>query len=348
MVSALNNGFRFYIFTSDSDWDTTALEGIERNKWTDFNAYTQVFYADKKDRSDVLCKQIEQIKPDVLYIIGLYDWHFNLVPLFFVKHPHTILSVRGMLHPGALQQKWVKKKLFLKAFRLSGKHRSIRFHATDAQEAGYIRDVFGENSVTEIAANFPRLFMPVIRQDKPKGTLRLISIALISPMKNHLRVLEALKEIKQPVSYKIFGPVKDYAYWQQCLQTIGQLPDHIRVTYEHQLPPAAVLEKLREAYVAILPSESENFGHSIIEALSAGLPVISSHSVPFQNLLENRAGLNVKPEAPDLQKALEFFIQMDENEFAVWSEQAAKYAHPYVDTASTLLAYQTLFGNKEV
>ena len=215
------------------------------------------------------------------------------------------------------------------------------FHATDAEEQKYIQQVFGTETKVMVAANFPGVLtvQPVIK--KEVGYLKLVSIALISPMKNILLVLEALlafdnsnREIlrytqddrlsrEQGVSgessvgnwqsgvvsgetgagsreeggvnsessvgsdqlsivniieYNIYGPVKDKPYWDECLACIKKLPANIKVNYHGDIPPAEIVHALATNHVFILPSKSENYGHAIYEALSAGRPVITSNT----------------------------------------------------------------------
>ncbi|HRD43302.1 MAG TPA: glycosyltransferase, partial [Ferruginibacter sp.] len=106
--------------------------------------------------------------------------------------------------------------------------------------------------------------------------LKLVTIALIIPMKNHLLVLEALQKCTFDVEYGIYGPVKDEQYWNLCEQQIQLMPSHIKVEYKGNLPPGGVEAALKQSDVFIMPSQSENFAHALAEALSAGLPVITS------------------------------------------------------------------------
>src|SRR5688572_18091469 len=105
MVNEVKTDINYYIFCGNTDLNNTTLEGIETGKWIKYNNHTQVWYADPQKRSDTIVKLTEKIKPDVIFIIGIFSWHFNLVPLLFCKASRKIISVRGMLHPGALSQK---------------------------------------------------------------------------------------------------------------------------------------------------------------------------------------------------------------------------------------------------
>jgi phosphosulfolactate synthase (CoM biosynthesis protein A) len=49
-----------------------------------------------------------------------------------------------MLHPGALSQKRLKKKIFLGIMQLLNWQKKVLWHATDEQELQYIRSKFGE------------------------------------------------------------------------------------------------------------------------------------------------------------------------------------------------------------
>ena len=344
MVAELKEGYRFYIFCGDTDLDGTVLNNIEPGKWVPHNAWTEVWYAPKAERSKNLLAAVEAIKPDILYSVGIFDWYFNWVPLIFCKVPVKILSVRGMLHPGALTQKKVKKGLFLQLLKLYGLQRKVVFHATDAAEARYIKDCFGDTATIKTAGNFPRLFHQEQGEPKKPGELNLISLALISPMKNHLLVLEALKQCTAQIQYDIYGPVKEMSYWQQCLEEVQRLPENITVQYHGDLPPAKVKEILLPSAVFILPSKSENFGHSIIEALSAGLPVITSTHIPWNGLEAARAGLNVETEATAIATAIECFAAMDADQFAEWSRAAATYASGAINIDHLKKEYAELFA----
>jgi glycosyltransferase involved in cell wall biosynthesis len=56
----------------------------------------------------------------------------------------------------------------------------------------------------------------------------------------------------------------------------------------------------------LLPTLGENFGHSIIEALSAGLPVIISNRTPWKNLMVEGVGADLP-----LEDELEFVRQLE-------------------------------------
>jgi len=265
------------------------------------------------------------------------------VPLLFSKVENKIVSVRGMLHPGALSQKKIKKKLFLLLWKMLALHRKVSFHATDETEGKYIRQVFGEEVKIMVAGNFPRKFSPVKQISKIKGSLQLLSIALVSPMKNHLLVLQALEHCQGEIEYHICGPIKDMEYWQQCLQQIKKLPANIHVHYHGDVQPQQVQEYLYKGQLFILPSKSENFGHAFYEALTAGKPVITSMHTPWQDLEKNHAGLNIDTDIAAVKKAIDLFVKMDDMEYNAWSEAAVAYAAKAIDLEKIKDQYKKMF-----
>ena len=50
---------------------------------------------------------------------------------------------------------------------------------------------------------------------------------------------------------------------------------------------------LHEYDVMLLPTLGENFGHAIIEALDAGLPVVISDRTPWRNLEQAGVGADL-------------------------------------------------------
>lgn len=114
--------------------DGSMLANVESDKWTDYSDNTKVWYASEKNLLPVLKKGIKEDRPDLLFIMGIYSWQFNFKPLLFCMGVKKIISVRGMLHPGALSQKGFKKKLYLQLWKLLGLYKKNIFHASDEEE----------------------------------------------------------------------------------------------------------------------------------------------------------------------------------------------------------------------
>lgn len=342
LVTQYKTTCSFYIFTGHNDLNNEVLENIQTNCWVDYNTHTKVWYA-SHNRLAALKKNVKEIKPDKLFIIGLFSPAFNLAPLLCIKNVSKIISPRGMLHPGALQQKPLKKKVFLWLIKNTKAIGNAVFHATDAEEEKMIKNVFGINIKVKVASNFPRLFSPKT-VSKQNRILKLVTIALISPMKNHLLVLESLKNCTQKIDYTIYGPVKDENYWQECLKQIPLLPQNVKVDYGGILLSHQVESALKKADVFIMPSQSENFAHAIAEALSAGLPVITSNNTPWNQLKDFNAGMNCNLNTVELTEAINFFTEMDVEKLNDCSIAAAKYIHGKINTETIHEQYHQMFN----
>ena len=253
LVTHFNEDVEYRIFCGDTDLNGEPLTGIIKNEWTTYNTYTKVWYAENVHLSDVICKEIENIQPQVLYIVGLFSWHFNVVPLLFCKVARKIISVKGMLHPGALSQKKFKKRLFLTGLKLSGIYRKAIFHATNLAEKKFIKSEFGLDTKVVVAGNFSKQMVEQLPIPKISNYLAVVTIALISPMKNHLIVLQALQRCTAYINYNIYGPIKDEVYWQNCLAAIMLLPDNIKVTYHGEIQPDSIATVLSLQHVFIMP-----------------------------------------------------------------------------------------------
>ena len=348
---------RFLIFCSNKDLDGTILK-VPADQWVQFSKNTSVWYSSNNNWAPVLKREFTDPDHCRLFIIGLYDLEYNFKPLFRFSRFQKIVSVRGMLHPGALSQKSFKKKVYLQIWKLLRWNRKFIFHVTDEREREHVLTQFGKNTQVAIADNFPLLLEKLEIPQKEVGTLKLVSIALISAMKNHLKVLEALEAVGRElwaggngqlaagiVEYNIYGPVKDGKYWEACVELIKKMPPNIKVQYHGAIEPSAIREALSRNHVFILPSKSENFGHSIIEALSAGRPVITSNNTPWNGLESSRAGINVDgTNITKMAEAIGFFLNMSSETLVEWSHAAHEYALKAVDIEKIKGQYKRMFG----
>lgn len=378
--------FEFSIFCSNKDLDGSVLQGAAFDEWVTYNTQTRVWYSSKKSILPVLQSEIKKQKPDHLFIVGIYDGEYNLKPLLFCKGVKKIISVRGMLHPGALTQKSFKKNVYLGLWKLLGLHKKNIFHATTVEEKEFIEKRFGKDIDVKIAANLPAAVDFQQPCSKMPGQLKMCTTALISPMKNHLPVLKALRNVNGRqatddrkeegfryasrknrdgqgeslrqasrntryrqgdiplIEYDIYGPVKDKTYWQQCEALIKQMPENIKVTYRGEINPEQIVAALSETHLVVQPSKSENYGHSLYEALLAGRPLITSQATPWNKLEENKAGKNVNPENTDeLVNAIEYFAAMNNEEYIQYCEMARQYAINAVDIEAIKQQYRKLF-----
>ena len=330
------------VICTNEDLDGTLLN-VATDQWLpieDANGrYGSIWYASrgKRDIKDMI------LETDIIFINSIFSYHFDYLSLLRSKARRKIVSPRGMLDPGSLSQKSWKKKAYLALWKLRGYHKYCEWHATTDQEQSNIKKVFGKNAKVWYVANFPRVMHPAAIIKTP-GHLSLVTIALISPMKNHHLILQALKNVTGHVAYNIYGPVKDKEYWAECRGLIGKLPANVTVTYHGDLVPDMVQAALEKEHVAVIPSKSENFGHSIFEAFTAGRPVITSHFTPWNDLKEHKAGINVSiNDTDEMTQAISFFAAMNQNEFEEWSKDSRQFAINAIEINSIKSGYLKMF-----
>lgn len=334
-----------YIYCRNTDLDGTVLE-VKSNQWVQFNKHTKVFYASGKSEASVY-DLLREAEPDVIFINGIFSPAFNLKPLLWSGDARKVVSARGMLHPGALSQKSLKKKVYLTVYKLLGLHKKCIFHVTTQEEKQYVTDTFGSGVKVYVAPNFPNVIDKLPVAQKESGKLKLVTIALISPMKNINLVLEALGKCSSSITYDIYGPIKDAAYWQECQQLIAIMPNNICVQYHGAVTPDKILNTLADYHCMIQPSKSENFGHALYEALAAGKPVITSHYTPWNNLEEANAGFNIDiNNVQTITDAIEKMASLDNEVYAASSSTATQYAAKSIDVASVKKDYDAMFLNR--
>ena len=345
LINNIYDNFEIYVITSNLELGSNQILNVLPDIFNDFeNGKAKVIYLSKVKRNiSSIVNLIYSINPDKIFVNGIYSIKYSIVPSFYFPDK-TIMHVRGMLHPGALEQKKIKKKLFLAFFKLLKLHKTIQFCVSDEKEKFYTQAIFGTKTKINIAKNFPANFDLLPTQKKEIGNLKLISVALVSPIKNHLLVLEALTMVKSSITWHIYGPIKDKEYWVNCNRKISFLPPNIKVKYMGVINPNQVYETLESYHMFILPSQSENFGHALFEAMMAGKPIITSNNTPWNLLDENNAGYNVKLTAFEISIAIESAALLNQFDYNKKVDSVAKYAKNALNINEIKNQYLSLFN----
>jgi glycosyltransferase involved in cell wall biosynthesis len=118
-------------------------------------------------------------------------------------------------------------------------------------------------------------------------------------MKNLDGALRMLQSVAGSVQFSIYGPLEDAAYWNRCQRLIAQLPATVTAEYCGLAEPDQVGELLAGNDLLFLPSLGENFGHVILEAMTAGCPVLISDRTRWRGLEGAGVGWDVPLESPD-------------------------------------------------
>ncbi|PVD52035.1 hypothetical protein DC498_11640 [Terrimonas sp.] len=346
----MQDDFDIYIYTRDRDFgDNKAYNDVKANKWLNIsNKY--IFYASPEHLSwEQILSRIKEVKPDCIYLNNMYSRYFTIYPILMKKrrllNSKLILAPRGMLKASALQFKSRKKNIYLKLFKTFRLNRLIRFHATDNTEQNDIMRQFGEKTDCMVLQNFPSPQSDFQVIEKKTGSVKIIFIGRIHPIKNLDFLLECLCKMNAEILLTIVGSIEDELYWRECEKLITSLPEDIKVDFKKDMPHNQVAALIQSHHLFALPTSGENFGHAVFEALACGRPVLISDQTPWRNLKEYKAGWDLPLKNRSLfNEILNKVVEMNNSEYQLWSNGAWNFAMNYQNIDLLKAKYIDLFS----
>lgn len=353
IVSSLHNlvdllsTYSIYIYTSAYDLDGTPLN-VECNKWIQFSSNCTILYATHDFTVDIN-GVVNDCIIQTVYINGVYGAKFFLKPLWQLHHwkkekcNKLIIAPRGMVQKGSLTIKPYKKRVYFTLLKLSELLKRVYWHATDNQEVTDVKSFFKTDKVT-LAIDSPTQKPNYISKSKGiTSPLRLIFLSLLTEKKNLQFLLKLLPNISHiDFTLHIYGPIKDEAYWNDCLTTIATLPN---VQYCGEVPPTEVTQKMNEYDYFVLPTLGENFGHVIFESLVAGTPVIISDKTSWQNIDASQVGWVIPLEEHLWHERLENLAAIKPEEYRTMSVNCLQYIRNYLAENNPIKEYEALFSS---
>ena len=324
------------------------ITGINKNCWTDWKGLP-IWYATDQSSVKNAIKDLPDSQSITFYLNGLFSVSYFLYPLWLAKKRgfRVIISPRGMLQQGAMDRGKLKKQIYILALKLSGLLSNVSWHATDIQERDDIGLRIGNNlNIMEIPN------VPVVAQEihypleKASGELRLVYFSLIAEKKNLGFVLELLENPQlSTLQLDIYGPIKDQAYWELCLLKINALSSPNRVIYHGRLNPEKSISEITKSHALILATHGENFGHAIVEMLSASRPVIISDKTPWIDLEKYGAGYSLPLKREIWIEKLSEMLAWNEADFSTTCSSALRYYQKKFNFDELKMRYLELFSS---
>jgi glycosyltransferase involved in cell wall biosynthesis len=311
------------------------LPGVVVGQWNRWRDMADVWYATRaQHRRGAFYRTCKTKKPQAVYLNSMFSVTGTIIPLIASPLFHSmrfVLAPRGMLKPSAVATRQGRKKLWIGLLKLSGIAKRIHFHATSAEEADEIRDHFGSNAAITIIPNVPRVPASELEPlEKHPGQLRLSFVGRVHPIKNLHIVLESIASLHGDCHLDVIGPVEDESYSARCQELIRNLPANIQVTRHGTLAVEDSLKLVKKTHAMFLPTQGENFGHAIFEAMGVGVPVLISDQTYWRGLESGRSGWDLRLEDRQrFHQVLEQLVGMDQIEHLKWRKGALERAQGF-------------------
>ncbi|MGH8594663.1 MAG: glycosyltransferase [Gammaproteobacteria bacterium] len=273
-----------------------------------------------------LARRLASVIPnmDLVHIHGLRAVLSRDVRRAAVRHRKPlIISPHGQLYPQVLARNPVRKALLARLFVDADLKAASYLHATSTAEAEHIKSYGLNRSIAVVPigidADAYRLEVEQARRAVDRrfsvlaGRRRIVVLALLHPKKGLERLAMSWGRLN-----------KDFKEWRLVIAG----PDagyeaQSRAAFAAHAPGDSVLwigpvygrdkaELLAGSDVLVLPSDWENFGIVVLEALAAGIPAITTTGSPWRELPQRDCGWWVRPTAGALAETLATAMAMED------------------------------------
>ena len=302
-IGLKRNGINQHIVTYDSRNPNSDML-IKENIDITFVLNNRKFGLDYK-------KVIESVDGDVFHLHNLWSpiLHWTASKCKKSNIPFKI-SPRGTLEPWPLSQKKMKKKLSWLLYQKNDLLAASCIHATSETEANNIRNLGISTPIAIIpnginVENYPYQKSNVVEEKT------ILFLSRVSPKKG----------IETLINTWISIPAKIKDEWK--IRIVGEGDKGLNDSYymnikqlinSHNLANSIILtgpkygkdkiEEFKNASIFVLPTQSENFGMVIAEAMISGVPVITTKGTPWKILNDKKVGWWIDYTENELKQAM--------------------------------------------
>jgi glycosyltransferase involved in cell wall biosynthesis len=292
---------------------------------------------------------------NVIHFSGV--WNFPVVwgPLIarWYGIPYVI-TLHGALYPELYFQgkRWFKWLHYFGLVRGNLRHASV-VHCTTEHEASSLRTFTGLSLNTRVIPyGLSPLLLSNVNQRLSEGREQSKRILFIGRLnwKKGLDVLFSAfsKLVEKDESYQLIcaGPDEE-GYRVQVEENLSERAKK-NVSFPGMLSGLEKQRAFEQADVFILPSYSENFGMTVIEAAQQRLPMIITHGVGLADVvIKYDAGVVVNPVIDEIVRAIEIVCN-DDDRAKKMTENAYKMYEENFQLAIVAERFKVMYGDLAV
>lgn len=277
---------------------------------------------------------------DLVHIFGI--WRPKIIFAFLQakkQKKKIIISPLGALEPWSMSQKKIKKLIAWKVYQKNMLNYSDYIHATSDTEKENILNK-SINTPIKVIPHGTKIYDTLLEK-KSQNIKKAVFFSRIHEKKGLLELVECWSRIN-PKNWQlnIYGPVSNTDYLNQIKNKILNTQLHNKINIHNPIfDREKKINTMSDSSLFLLPSKSENFGMSILEALSFGIPVLTTTETPWEKLNKFNAGMVIKFSKENLMSALNFLLKMDEKKLYEIGNNGREYAKKYYDIEKIIKEY---------
>lgn len=261
--------------------------------------------------------QLLQILPkyDLYHVQGLWQYLGHSVTAFARKqHRPYVMTLRGMLYPQALAHSALIKKISLALYQRKDLQYAACVQATCTEEMKHYRALGFTNPVA-VLPNPIETDGIIDRPIHQPNRLRIGHLGRVHPRKRIERLIyafDALRDELKDAELLIIG--SDDRQYEQFLHDEVQRLGLKNVRFTGFLSGETKDKAIMSLSYLAVPSDFENFGNIVTEALVRGVPVIASKGMPWQELEEYHCGWWISNKQENINRTLLEAVHLSETE----------------------------------
>ncbi|MBN2570178.1 MAG: glycosyltransferase [Deltaproteobacteria bacterium] len=213
----------------------------------------------------------------------------------------TVVAPHGTLEAYALKRSWWKKRLALWGYEMDNLTHAACLHATSNTEATSFRNFGLKNPIAVIPNGVPGECLKRhgdaarfrSRFSIPSDKRLLLFLSRIDPKKGLPLLFKAMKQLDGELEEWLLV-IAGFEYKHGYRREIEQLGKRLKISKKIIFTGPLFGQDKDDGFAAsdmlVLPTHSEGFGMIVVDALAAGVPVLTTHGAPWEELISHNCG----------------------------------------------------------